>query len=495
MHIYNKYNFCSIRLVRFIAPAILGHLMLSGCALPTRLQTQTIGDLGRFEFGLPQQRMQGAMIGAPHGASERIAAEYAQWISERTGAGLAIGYGFKAKRIPVTQPLVTTGLNLNTSADPARRGSVYHEFNEILQRATNGNLEFYAGIRFADTNAHDGIIEVAVNGFTFEEVELLKDRFARLRDRALRDVAAPKIAVAMDSVDKLTWSVSVIKHHGVLMRAEKGLNLRLARGLTTEPARAVYRDVLAQWIRSAYDLARRDPSSVPQTQVWRAEHGRIESIPSRKNIQGIVIGAPHGSFDEHTAELVNRIAYRTGLAAVIAKGFTPTESGGGWRINVNRPTERRYPGGDIEIATQRSKTVFEKFKDLVVEAARGSLDLYIDIHQNAGQPNIEVATVGISKRQAEIIKQTFREIRDRRLREHRRITRVDLAIEPLDQIEIGAWAAKSQGILSVARRSLHFELPAGRILWNAHTRALYSRVFVELVGGLPALLRSTDDPA
>jgi hypothetical protein len=34
-----------------------------------------------------------------------------------------------------------------------------------------------------------------------------------------------------------------------------------------------------------------------------------------------------------------------------------------------------------------------------------------------------------------------------------------LFIEPLDAIEIGAWPAKASGILTVAKKSLHFELP------------------------------------
>jgi hypothetical protein len=311
-----------------------------------------------------------------------------------------------------------------------------------------------------------------------------------MRDRALGNGVAPRVSIAMDQLDKLTWRISGIKHHGVLMSAEKGLNLRLPRSLSTEHAKAVYRQVLAKWIQWAYELAQRNPSSVPQIQVWRSAHGRIESIPSRKHIEGVVIGAPHGSFDEHTAELVNRIAYRTGLAAVIAKGFTPTESGGGWRINVNRPTERRYPAGEIEMATQRSRVVYENFKDLVIEAARGHLDLYIDIHQNGREPNIEVATVGVSEQQAHIIKQTFREIRDLHLRDRPRATRIDLAIEPLDRIEIGAWAAKTEGILSVAKRSLHFELPAARMLWNEDMRGIYTLILTEMVGRLPGILRA-----
>jgi hypothetical protein len=218
--------------------------------------------------------------------------------------------------------------------------------------------------------------------------------------------------------------------------------------------------------------------------------GRFEYRSPKPLMQGAMIGAPHGSFDEHTAELVNRIAYRTGLAAVIAKGFTPTESGGGWRINVNRPSERRYPAGEIEIATQRARVIYENFKNLVIEAAQGHLDLYIDIHQNGRAPNIEVATVGVSEPQARLIKKTFREIRDLHLRDQPLAARIDLAIEPLDKIEIGAWAAKAEGILSAAKRSLHFELPAAPMLGQSDTRAIYTLILTEMVRRLPGLLRA-----
>ena len=55
--------------------------------------------------------------------------------------------------------------------------------------------------------------------------------------------------------------------------------------------------------------------------------------------------------------MAKQISQQTGLAAVIAKGFTPTECAG-WRINVNRPTERRYPAGEIEIDSKRAKEVY-----------------------------------------------------------------------------------------------------------------------------------------
>jgi hypothetical protein len=219
---------------------------------------------------------------------------------------------------------------------------------------------------------------------------------------------------------------------------------------------------------------------VPHVRVVLLDHGRIESIPASGGRNGIVIAAPHGTFDEHTSELVRRISYEMGVAAVIARGFTPMQTPG-WRINVNRPSERHYPGGEIEIASKRARKVYEKFRESVLEAARGELELYVDIHQNGTQPDIEVATVGISAQEARKIKDLYRGIRDRHLTGVPHVKSVQLRIEPVDQLQIGAWAAKEQGILRLARKSLHFELPVYETLETAAAREAYTRILQCLV--------------
>jgi hypothetical protein len=107
-------------------------------------------------------------------------------------------------------------------------------------------------------------------------------------------------------------------------------------------------------MNEALDFLRERRHGVPRMTIKVFDHGRLESIPPRTAQPGIVIGAPHGTFEQHTAELVERLSYQTGFPAVIAKGFSPTECGG-WRINVNRPTERRYPGGRLKSALNERK--------------------------------------------------------------------------------------------------------------------------------------------
>jgi hypothetical protein len=88
--------------------------------------------------------------------------------------------------------------------------------------------------------------------------------------------------------------------------------------------------------------------------------------------------------------------------------------------------------------------VYRSFKDAVVSASQNNLNLYIDIHQNGRQTNLEVATWGISKAEAWLIKKTYGNVRDRVLKLAPEVTPVELLIEPLDSIEIGAWAAKAR---------------------------------------------------
>jgi hypothetical protein len=475
---------------------LVGHLYLlvwGGCSLQQPPQEQRIGNLGHFEFRAPENRMKGVIIGAPHGSTEPDSAQYAKLISERTGAGFLIASGFASKRLAVTQPLVRTTPSAVASDDPLRRGSIYREFKTLLQQTANGNVKLYIGVRAPAQESAMNQIEVATSGFTYEQLAALKESFIRIRDGALDGSSIAKISIAVDPLDKISWRVSGAKHHGVLMMAERGINLRLPRVSSTAAAQSAYTRILSSWISEIFELVEDNPARLPQVTVKSMEYGRIESLPSSKHQKGIVIGAPHGTFDEHTAELVNEVSYRTGLAAVIARGFTPTECAG-WRINVNRPTERLYPSDSIEIRSKRAQEVYRTFRQTVLKASHDNLHLYIDIHQNGRQRNIEVATVGISKEEARFIKQTYRELRDRVLKSTPGVTPVDLMIEPIDGIEIGAWAAKAQGILGLAQKALHFEFPLYGTLDSSKTRDAYKDILTLLLTRVAATFRSTNYP-
>ena len=61
------------------------------------------------------------------------------------------------------------------------------------------------------------------------------------------------------------------------------------------------------------------------------------------------------------------------------------------------------------------------------------------------------------------------------------IAPVDFAIEPIDDLEVGAWAAKTNGILTLAKQSLHFELPSYGVMSSAHQRNFYTPILAELI--------------
>ena len=455
-------------------------VLWSGCSLLQPLQSSSMGDLGYFEFRDADPASGGVVVGAPHGSAEAGAIDFANSIRDRLGASLIIAHNFRSKRIPVERPLVYSSPIVWRTSNGAPRGSAYPEFVKIINSTISGPLEFYVGVRVAEDASVAPRMEAATAGLSFEQVKLLELAYTRIRDRLSENLPLSKVDIALNPLDDISWNVSGVKYHGVLMLANKGLILRLPKSLTTSPYRALYREIVAEWVGEAAMMARNGPVNFPAVASQKLPYGRIDTIASKKNLRGIVLAAPHGSFDWYTSDLVEEMSYRTSLPAVLTRGFTPTECGG-WRINVNRPTERRYPNDTIERVTERSKDVYSKFSQTVFKMSRGPLKLYVEMHQNGTEDAIEVATVGITREQARAIKSAYQDIRDRVLRDRPETAKVELLIEPLDQVAIGAWAAKEQGVLRFARSSLHFELPVQRLFYRDKSRRAYTRIFAELI--------------
>ncbi len=454
-------------------------LLINGCSLNRPVLLEEVAGLGHFEFREPVEGMEGIVVGAPHGRTDTDSDKLARAISDRTGAGFVIAYGFKSKRLGVSQPVVRSQ-PYPASFGPLQRGSVFKDYKRILQTTAKGDLDVYIGVHRSNARKVADRIEVATSGLTFEEAKALKAAYNDIRDRLVQEKAVPRLPMAIEPLDSISWRATGVKHHGVLLIAERGINFRLPEFRSSPLAENLYTEILSQWVLESLKLLRENPLGLPQIQVKLTNFGRFDLIESRKHVPGVVIGAPHGSYDEYTAEVVKRISFRTGLAAVIAKGFTPTEAGG-WRINVNRPTEKIPYSENSELHSQRALQVYRSFRDLVFEASGRDLNLYIDIHQYNTDNKIQVATVGISAEEARIIKMFYREIRDRSVQKKSGVQAVDLVIEPVDQVEIGAWAAKAQGILSLARKALHFELPADLVLEKQQAREAYTRILSDLL--------------
>ena len=460
----------------------VAYLSLTGCGLPPRTERQVIDHFGYFEFHAPREGREGVVVGAPHGLSDAGSAEVARKIGERLGAGLVIAFGFKRRHLAVAQPIFYSHPLPDNRHDPLTRGSAFLEYRRLLDRTAHGNLGFYIEIHRAKRTSKTESLEVATSGFTFEDLQALKESYLRIRDRCLRAHHAVKVPIAIDPLDKIGWRVSGIKNHGTLLVAERGLSLRIPGTLSPGQDETIYIQILSSWLHGAIELIKENLPHLPQIEVKRMGLGRIDMIPSRLKQFGIVIGAPHGSFDEHTAEFVFRMSHQTGFAAVVARGFTPVEANG-WRINVNRPTEKTFTSAPEERRSERAERIYHAYKSLVLEAARERLVLYVDVHQYAPGKKIQVATSGVSLEEAHFLKTRYQAIRDRMVQQTPGIAAVGLDIEPLDRVEIRALAAKSHGILAVAKKSLHFELPAQNLLNSSEARAAYAKILSELLTG------------
>ena len=81
--------------------------------------------------------------------------------------------------------------------------------------------------------------------------------------------------------------------------------------------------------------------------------GEFRSVPGRR---GVVVGVPHGTFDEATDRIGAQVAGLTGAGALIATGFCAARTEG-VRLNVNRPTEGASRRASEEAVTPRAVAV------------------------------------------------------------------------------------------------------------------------------------------
>jgi hypothetical protein len=212
----------------------------------------------------------------------------------------------------------------------------------------------------------------------------------------------------------------------------------------------------------------------------------------RRGVEGVVLGAPHGSSDPHTGCIAAELARRTGLGVVIATGFTlppDTRDRPGRRFQVNRPTEGvpgRPPSEEIE--TVAARRVYAEFERQVLAAAAAPLAFYAEIHGNGRRETakrIEIATVGVTVDEARSLRTLFEQARDRSL--DPRAPVLEVLVEPSDRLWYTASAAKRTGILRLPRRALHIEIPkVARTEW----RHAYTPVLADFLAETALLLAS-----
>lgn len=454
----------------FLRLVIAASIMLwSGCSLRMPLQSEVFDSI---EWHKPAAHLNGIVVAATHSTGP-IAAEYAIAVSAATGAGLLIDGGPRPNRL-TTNTFSSPSIPILARTGNLPSNDVRASFKSVLRSVAAGPVQFFVGLDTANRSA----INVTATGLTSEQIAALKASYLRIGARESIYYGVPFIELTVQTVDDLPWRESNIQRRSLMALVARGLDIRLPERLSAGPIKQAYKKILSLWIAEAIESVQRNPSRLPTMKVAVLEYGKIESIPGDPKAR-LVIGAPHGTFDPYSAGVARQICARGGFPGVIARGFTPAETGS-WRINVNRPTERHVATDEQEIETPRARRAYRQFTASVLGAVGGDLDFYVDVHQNTGQ-RIEVATVGVSRDVARAIKKTFLALRDAALAERMEIAPVDFAIEPIDDLEVGAWAAKTNGILTLAKQSLHFELPSHGLMSSARQRNFYTPILAELV--------------
>jgi len=226
---------------------------------------------------------------------------------------------------------------------------------------------------------------------------------------------------------------------------------------------------------------------------FHESEGLPGSIAGKLGLRSVVIGAPHGTSDARTGDMVAELGRRTGFSVVVARGFnlepdTPEQAGR--RYQVNRPFEG-VPGRppSEEVVTEGARRVYEAYERKVREAAQGPLGFYAEIHGNNHRDaanRIEIATVGVDRDEALRLRALFELIRDAHLRVNREAPSLAVLVEPADTVRYAGSGAKRDGILGLARRALHIELPRGaRTEWRETYAAILADFLVQAVS-LPA---------
>ncbi len=227
---------------------------------------------------------------------------------------------------------------------------------------------------------------------------------------------------------------------------------------------SLMREMFAALANKVDPLTATDGKTYPKAEIQRLLQEWIPTTVLVKRIcsldEGIVVAAPHVSFDNWTEYFANRLAYDLNCGQVLAKNFRDDDSGAiptsiGRHIHVNRPTESKRKGG-VEHETPRAMAAFQKYRSALHEAGRiMPLTFLIELHGHRRHTKLEVATTGISAALAAKLKQTYFELSQVDLR------MPEIAIEPLDELRFTAQGTKANGSLAakICRMALHIEIP------------------------------------
>ncbi|TSA11877.1 MAG: hypothetical protein D4R74_12425 [Betaproteobacteria bacterium] len=191
----------------------------------------------------------------------------------------------------------------------------------------------------------------------------------------------------------------------------------------------------------------------------RVDHA-LGEFESAATTNGLLIAAPHGSFDINSDAIAKEVARELGAGYVLARKFAPDKV----RLNVNRPTEGASLACAQEQRSERAGEVYTIYSRLVAAASDKPLRLFVEIHGNSlarSAQHVEVATVGISAAQARRVKDGYPAMLSRAIEHSPAYPELNLLIEPLDSMYFTASCAKSIGIFATkfGQPAIHIEFP------------------------------------
>lgn len=206
--------------------------------------------------------------------------------------------------------------------------------------------------------------------------------------------------------------------------------------------------------------------------------GAFERVLGRP---GFVVGVPHGTPDSGTLEAGRILCARLGFGGAFVTGFWDAKTR--QRINVNRDTEELI-GGHSEVLREwqspRAVAATGRYVALVKEAAQGRLEVFYEIHSNHRPQyadSIQVSTLGISRGEAQRLKDAFMVARDRLEAD---VPRLVMHVSPLDKVSYPNYAHAS-AVSAFSAKGCAIEHP-GRVFDRRPWRVAYAAALADAIG-------------
>ncbi|HTP61749.1 MAG TPA: hypothetical protein VMJ14_06680 [Burkholderiales bacterium] len=205
--------------------------------------------------------------------------------------------------------------------------------------------------------------------------------------------------------------------------------------------------------------------------------GAFERVLGRP---GFVIGVPHGTPDAGTLQAGRILCARLGFGGAFVTGFWNGKTR--HRINVNRDSEQLI-GEHSEVLREwkspRAAAATERYVALVKEAAQGQLQVFYEIHSNHRPQytdSIQVSTRGISRGEAERLKEAFTAALERLDAD---VPRLVMHISPLDRVTFPNYAHAS-AVSAISVKGCAIEHP-GHVFDRPPWRAAYAAVLADAI--------------